>query len=335
MSDRRVVVVTGASGGVGRAVARGFGACGDRVALLARGDDGLAAAARDVRHAGGEAVPLTVDVADPDAVERAADEIEERLGPVDVWVNNAFVGALAPVAEMDAAEFRRIVEVTYLGYVHGTLAALRRMRPRDRGTIVHIGSALAYRAIPLQSAYCAAKHAIKGFHESLRCELLHAGSNVHTTMVQLPAMNTPQFDWVRSTMPRRPQPVPPIYQPELAAEAVRHAVEHPGRREFWVGGSTVGTILGNRIAPGLLDRYLARTGFGAQQTDEPHDPDAGNLWRPGDEAPGTDHGAHGRFDDRAHAGSPQLWASRHRGGLAAVAGGALAAGLLGLVRRRR
>ncbi|HEX2133597.1 MAG TPA: SDR family oxidoreductase [Actinophytocola sp.] len=335
MSDRRVVVVTGASGGVGRAVARGFGGCGDRVALLARGDDGLFAAAGDVRDAGGEALPLTVDVADADAVEQAAAEVEERLGPVDVWVNNAFVGALAPVAEMDAAEFRRITEVTYLGYVYGTMAALRRMRPRDRGTVVHIGSALAYRGIPLQAAYCGAKHAIKGFHEALRCELLHAGANVHTTMVQLPAMNTPQFDWVRSTLPRRPQPVPPIYQPELAAAAVRYAVEHPRRREYWVGGSTVGTILGNRLAPGLLDRYLARTGFGSQQTDEPHDPDPGNLWRPGDDAPGSDHGAHGRFDDQANAHSAQLWASRHRGQLGAVAGGALAAGLLGLVRRRR
>jgi NAD(P)-dependent dehydrogenase (short-subunit alcohol dehydrogenase family) len=330
MSSQRVVVVSGASGGVGRAVARRFAACGDRVALLARGDEGLEAAAEDVRAAGGEALPLAVDVADSDAVERAATEVEDRFGPVEVWVNNAFVGALAPVTELTPAEFRRITEVTYLGYVHGTMAALRRMLPRDRGTIVHIGSALAYRGIPLQSAYCGAKHAIKGFHESLRCELLHAKANVHTTMVQLPAVNTPQFDWMRSTMPRRPQPVPPIYQPEIAADAVLHAAEHPRRREYWVGGSTVGTIIGNRLAPGLLDRYLARTGFDAQQTDEPAGTGAGNLRRAGDT--GADHGAHGRFDEQAHARSAQLWASRHRGWLAGL-GTASAVAAAVLLRR--
>lgn len=329
---RRVVVVSGASGGVGRAVARRFAACGDRVALLARGEEGLEAAAEDVRAAGGEALPLAVDVADPDAVELAAAEVEARFGPISVWVNNAFVGALAPVTDLAPEEFRRITEVTYLGYVHGTMAALRRMLPRDRGTIVHIGSALAYRGIPLQSAYCGAKHAIKGFHESLRCELLHAKANVHTTMVQLPAMNTPQFGWMRSTMPRRPQPVPPIYQPEVAAEAVLHAASHPRRREYWVGGSTVATIIGNRLAPGLLDRNLARSGFGAQQTDEPGGSRSGNLWQPGDA--GADHGAHGRFDDQAHAESTQVWASRHRGWLtglgaaSAVVVGAVTAGLL-------
>jgi NAD(P)-dependent dehydrogenase (short-subunit alcohol dehydrogenase family) len=329
VNEQRVVVVSGASGGVGRAVARQFGACGDRVALLARGEEGLAAAAEEVRAAGGEALPLTVDVADADAVERAAAEVEERLGPVDVWVNNAFVGALAPVTDLTPAEFRRITEVSYLGYVHGTMAALRRMLPRDRGTIVHVGSALAYRGIPLQSAYCGAKHAIKGFHESVRCELRHAGANVHATMVQLPAMNTPQFDWMRVTMPRRPQPVPPIYQPETAAEAVVHAAAHPKRREYWVGGSTVGTIIGNRLAPGLLDRYLARTGFAAQQTDEPVGEGDGNLWRPHDED--ADHGSHGRFDDRAKPRSPEAWASRHKGqltGLGAVAAGAVTAVLL-------
>lgn len=334
MNERRVVVVSGASGGVGRAVARRFAACGDRVALLARGEEGLAAAAEDVRAAGGEPLPLTVDVADPEAVERAATEVEDRFGPVDVWVNNAFVGALAPVTDLAPAEFRRITEVTYLGYVYGTMAALRRMLPRDRGTIVHIGSALAYRGIPLQSAYCGAKHAIKGFHESVRCELLHAKANVHATMVQLPAMNTPQFDWMRATTPRRPQPVPPIYQPETAAEAVLHAAAHPRRREYWVGGSTVGTIIGNRLAPDLLDRYLARTGFDAQQTDEPTGTGAGNLWQPGDV--GADHGAHGRFDEQAHAGSTQLWASRHRGWLAGLgAAGAVVGGTLAAVVLRR
>jgi NAD(P)-dependent dehydrogenase (short-subunit alcohol dehydrogenase family) len=333
MSNQRVVVVSGASGGIGRAVARRFGARGDRVALFARGEEGLAAAAEDVQAAGGEALPLVVDVADPDAAERAAAEVEEKFGPVDVWVNNAFVGALAPVPDLSAEEFRRITEVTYLGYVYGTMTALRRMLPRDRGTIVHIGSALAYRGIPLQSAYCGAKHAIKGFHESVRCELLHTKANVHTTMVQLPAVNTPQFSWMRSTMPRKPQPVPPIYQPEIAAEAVLYAAEHPRRREYWVGGSTVGTIIGNRVAPGLLDRYLARTGFGAQQTDETSGSGAGNLWRPGDT--GTDPGAHGRFDEQAHAGSAQLWASRHRGRLAGFGTCAAAAGVLTAVLLRR
>ena len=330
--ERRVVVVSGASGGVGRAVARRFAACGDRVALLARGEEGLAAAAEDVRAAGGEPLPLSVDVADADAVESAAAEVEDRFGPIEVWVNNAFVGALAPVTDLSSAEFRRITEVAYLGYVYGTMSALRRMLPRDRGTIVQVGSALAYRGIPLQSAYCGAKHAIKGFHESIRCELLHAKANVYTTMVQLPATNTPQFGWMRSTMSRQPQPVPPIYQPEIAAEAVLHAATHPRRREYWVGGSTVGTIIGNRLAPGLLDRYLARTGFDAQQTDEPNEAGAGNLWQPGDE--GSDQGAHGRFDQQAHAGSAQLWASRHRvrlaglGAAGAAAGAALAAVLL-------
>jgi NAD(P)-dependent dehydrogenase (short-subunit alcohol dehydrogenase family) len=331
MSNQRVVVVSGASGGVGRAVARRFAACGDRVALLARGEEGLAAAAEDVRAAGGEALPLVVDVAEPDAVERAATEVEEKFGPIEVWVNNAFVGALAPVTELTPGEFRRVTEVTYLGYVHGTMAALRRMLPRDRGTIVHIGSALAYRGIPLQSAYCGAKHAIKGFHESVRCELLHAKANVHATMVQLPAVNTTQFGWMHSTMRRRPQPVPPIYQPEIAAAAVLYAAAHPRRREYWVGGSTVGTIIGNRVAPGLLDRYLARTGFDAQQTDETNFSGAGNLWQPGDT--GTDHGAHGRFDQQAHGRSAQLWASRHRGRLAGV--GAAAAGVLMAVLLRR
>jgi NAD(P)-dependent dehydrogenase (short-subunit alcohol dehydrogenase family) len=333
VSSGRVVVVTGASGGVGRAVARRFAAAGDRVALLARGADGLDAAADDVRAAGGTALALPVDVADAEAVDKAADEVARRWGPIDVWVNNAFVGELAPVTALTSAEVRRITEVTYLGYVHGTMTALRQMMPRDRGTIVHVGSALGYRGIPLQSAYCAAKHAIKGFHESLRCELLHARSGVRTTMVVLPALNTPQFDWVRSTLPRRAQPVPPIFQPEVAATAIVHAANHPRRREYWVGGSTVGTVLANRIAPGLLDRYLARTGFDSQQTDEPDRtarPD--NLRAPADDAPGSDHGAHGRFDDQAAGHSVQAWLSRHRGTVAGV-GAAVTALTAGLLRR--
>ncbi|MDA0566291.1 SDR family oxidoreductase [Streptomonospora sp. S1-112] len=326
----RTVVVTGASGGVGRAAARAFGARGDRVALLARGADGLAGAAADVRAAGGTPLEVPTDVADAAQVEHAAERAESELGPIDVWVNVAFTGVFAPVSQIEPAEFRRVTEVTYLGYVHGTKAALSRMLPRDRGAIVQVGSALAHRGIPLQSAYCAAKHAIHGFHESLRCELLHDGSGVAATMVHLPAMNTPQFDWVRSRLPQRAQPVPPIYQPEVAARAILRAADHPRRREYWVGASTVQTILGNRIAPGLLDRYLARGGYSAQQTGEPRDPDQpANLWEPADAAGGRDHGAHGSFDDRSRPASLQQWASRRAGRLAAAgAGTAAAAGYL-------
>src|SRR6266511_2378779 len=236
---QRVIVVTGASGGVGRAVARSFGARGDRVALLARGVDGLAGAARDVETAGGTALPLAVDVADHAAVDAAATHIEAELGPIDVWINDAFTSVFAPFTEIAPEEFKRVTEVTYLGYVHGTRAALRRMLPRDRGTIVQVGSALAYRGIPLQSAYCGAKHAIQGFHEAVRCELLHDKSSVQVTMVQLPAVNTPQFDWVLSRLRHRAQPVPPIYQPEVAARGIVYAADHPGRREYWVGCSTI------------------------------------------------------------------------------------------------
>jgi NAD(P)-dependent dehydrogenase (short-subunit alcohol dehydrogenase family) len=338
MAQERVVVVTGASAGVGRAVARRFAARGDRVALLARGDAGLDGAARDVRAAGGEPLAIAVDMADHAAVERAAERVERELGPIEVWVNNAFAGKIAPFTELRPEEFTRVTEVTYLGYVYGTQAALRRMLSRDRGVIVQVGSALAYRGIPLQSAYCGAKHAIQGFTESLRCELLHDNAHVSVTMVQLPAINTPQFDWAATTLPHRAQPVPPIYQPEVAAAAVLYAADHPRRREYWVGMSTVLTLLANKFAPGVLDRYLARTGYRAQQTEAPHrTDDRSNLWRPVDDAGGADHGAHGRFDQRAHATSPQLWASRHRGLLtgACAVGVGLAAAWRGSSRRCR
>jgi NAD(P)-dependent dehydrogenase (short-subunit alcohol dehydrogenase family) len=327
-------VVTGASAGLGRAIAREFAKRGDRVALLARGEDGLEGAAADVEKAGGTALPLSVDVADAEAVEAAAGRIEEQLGPIDVWVNNAFSSIFARSWDVEPAEFRRTTEVSYLGFVHGTLAALRRMRPRDRGAIVQIGSALAYRGIPLQSAYCGSKHAIQGFTESLRCELLAEHSGVRVTMVQMPALNTPQFGWVRSRLRRHAQPVPPIYQPEVGARAAVHAADHPGRREYWVGGTTVATILANAVAPGLLDRYLARTGLSGQQTGEPHDPsDPGNLSTPRDEAPGSDEGAHGEFDEQSHPRSLQVWASQHHGAVAA--GLAAAATAAAAVRRRR
>ncbi|MBP2326633.1 NAD(P)-dependent dehydrogenase (short-subunit alcohol dehydrogenase family) [Kibdelosporangium banguiense] len=330
----KVVVITGASGGVGRAVARAFARRGDRVALIARGQSGLDSAAADVRAAGGQPLVVAADVADHNAVEATAERVERELGPIDVWVNDAFVGVFAPVTEIEPAEFRRVTEVSYLGYVHGTKAALKRMLPRDRGVIVQVGSALAYRGIPLQSAYCGAKHAIQGFHESLRCELLHAKSGVRVTMVQLPATNTPQFGWVLSRLPRRAQPVPPIYQPEVAARAIMHAADHPRRRERWVGMSTVATLLGDKLIPGLLDHYLARSGYASQQTSAPRDPQQpANLWKPADDRSGTDQGAHGDFDDTAHAHSAQLWMAEHPG---VVAGAALAIGLgiAGVVRGR-
>jgi NAD(P)-dependent dehydrogenase (short-subunit alcohol dehydrogenase family) len=326
MSDVQTVVVTGASAGIGRAVACAFGARGANVALLARGEDGLEGAAKDVEARGGTPLSIPVDVSDYAAVDAAAARVVARFGGIDVWVNDAFSSIFAPFWQIDPEEFRRTTEVSYLGYVHGTRAALDRMLPRDHGVVVQVGSALAYRGIPLQSAYCGAKHAIQGFTESLRCELLHRHSAVRVTMVQMPAVNTPQFGWVRSRLRRHAQPVPPIYQPELAARAVLYAADHPKRREYWVGGTTAATLLANAVAPGLLDRYLARTGFSAQQTDEPHDPtDAGNLFRPMDAAGEPDAGAHGEFDDRAHRRSPQLWASQHHGLLGAAAASLAAA----------
>jgi NAD(P)-dependent dehydrogenase (short-subunit alcohol dehydrogenase family) len=329
----KTVVVTGASGGIGRASARAFAARGDTVALLARGEKGLAAAARDVERAGGHAVVIPVDVADSAAVFAAAERVETECGPIDVWVNVAFTSVFAPFVEVRPEEYRRVTEVSYLGYVYATMAALKYMKPRDSGTIVQVGSALAYRGIPLQTAYCGAKHAIQGFHEALRCELLHDKSHVRVTMVQMPAVNTPQFSWVLSRLPRHAQPVAPIYQPELAARAVLYAAEHPRRREYWVGASTVATLAANAVAPGLLDRYLGRTGIKAQQTGQPKDPDApANLWDPADAADGEDFGSHGIFDAKSHTRDPQLWASQHHGVLGAAAA-ALASGFA--VRRWR
>jgi NAD(P)-dependent dehydrogenase (short-subunit alcohol dehydrogenase family) len=310
-------MVTGASAGVGRATAIAFAHQGARVGLLARGRAGLEGARRDVEAAGGRGLVLEADVADPQAVEAAAVRLEETFGPIDVWVNNAMVSVLSPVKEMQPDEFRRVTEVTYLGVVYGTLSALRRMLPRDRGAIIQVGSTLAYRGIPLQSAYCAAKHAIQGFCDSLRSELLHDASRVRLTMVQLPALNTPQFDWVKSRVTHRAQPVPPIFQPEVAADAIVWAAAHD-RREIFVGLPTVAGILGSRVAAGIADRYLALFGYGSQQTEEPDDPDRPyNLWTPVDA--GRDYGAHGRFDERATATSWQLWATKRRGALAAAA----------------
>jgi NAD(P)-dependent dehydrogenase (short-subunit alcohol dehydrogenase family) len=303
-----------------------FGGRGAKVALLARGEAGLNGAAEDVRQAGGHALPIPTDVADYQQVVTAAERVERELGPIDVWVNVAFTSVFAPFTEIEPDEFKRVMEVNLLGFVHGTKVALARMLPRDRGTIVQTGSALAYRGIPLQSAYCASKHAIQGMHDSLRTELLHNKSNVHVTMVQMPAVNTPQFDWVLSRLPKKAQPVPPIYQPEVAADAIGYAAEHPKRREYWVGGSTAATLIGNKFAAGLLDRYLARTGFQSQQTEQARDQDqAANLWKPADGSDGRDYGAHGRFDDRSHQRSLQVWASQHHGLLGAVAAGTVAA----------
>jgi NAD(P)-dependent dehydrogenase (short-subunit alcohol dehydrogenase family) len=288
-------------------VAQEFGAAGDAVGLLARGETGLEGAVKDVEAAGGRAFAVPTDVADYDQVEAAATRIEATLGPIDIWVNVAFSSVFAPFSQISMAEFRRTTDVTYLGFVHGTKAALDRMLPRDAGTIVQVGSALAYRGIPLQSAYCGAKHAVQGFNESLRCELMHDGSKVRTTMVHLPAVNTPQFDWVLSKLPHHPQPVAPIYQPEVIADAIRYAAEHPDRREYYVGSSAVATILGDKVASGLLDRFLARTGYSSQQTAEPVGADRpANLWEPADGVGGRDFGAHGSFDSQARSRSWQV-----------------------------
>lgn len=310
---RRVVVVTGASAGLGRSIVREFARKGADVALIARGVDGLEGAKREVEQAGGRALIFPIDVADAEAVENAAKETEEKLGPIDVWVNNAMNSVFSPVKEMKPDEYKRVTEVTYLGQVYGALSALKRMLPRNAGSIIFVGSALAYRGIPLQSAYCAAKHAIEGFFDSLRTELMHDNSNVNVSMVQLPAMNTTQFKFVKTRLPNKPRPMGTIYQPEIAAEAIEYASRNP-RREYYVGWPTVKAIVGNKIAPWFADWVLSRNGFKGQMTNEPEDPQRKhNLWQP---LPG-DHGAHGSFDEKSRDFSAVTWASLHRGAVAA------------------
>jgi short-subunit dehydrogenase len=328
-SNAEVVVVTGASAGVGRATARAFGARGASVGLIARGRDGLEAARREIEAAGGRALVLPVDVADAAQVEAAADRVEAAFGPIDVWVNDAMLTVFGPVHAISAAEFRRVTEVTYLGTVHGTMAALKRMRPRNRGAIVQVGSALAYRSIPLQAPYCGAKSAIRGFTDALRCELLHDGSAVHLTMVQLSAFNTPQFDWARNHMDREPQPLPPIFQPEVAADAIVWAAHHR-RREVWVGWPAVKAILGNRVMPGVLDRMMARSAYAGQLSGRPMSPGRpDNLWQA---VPG-DHGARGRFSERARAHSWQFWLTSHAAPVAGASAAALLIGALAIGMR--
>lgn len=326
MKRNQVVMVTGASAGLGRAIAHAFAKRGARIGLIARNPEALEACRKEVEKLGGKALVLPLDVSDAKAVDAAAERLEDAYGPLEVWVNNAMLSVFSPVREMKPEEYKRVTEVTYLGYVYGTMAALRRMLPRDRGTIIQVGSALSVRSIPLQSAYCAAKHAIIGFTDSLRCELYHDHSNVRLSVVQMPAMNTMQFTWVKSRLPDKPQPVPPIFEPEVAAEVVVHAaeVDRP-RREYWVGAPTVQAILGQMVIPGLLDRYLGKTGIKAQQTGTPDDPDRrNNLW---EYVPG-EHSAHGPFDDRSHDFSPQVFADLHRewfvgAGLLLLAGAAV------------
>lgn len=328
MTSSEVVVVTGASAGVGRATARTFAERGAQVGLLARGAEGLEGARKDVEARGGRALAVPTDVADAEAVEAAAQRVEDEFGPIDVWIKNAMTTVFAPFTQITPEEYRRVTEVTYLGYVHGTMAALRRMIPRDRGTIVQVGSALAHRGIPLQAAYCGAKHAIKGLTESLRTELRHDGSKVHVVMVQLPGLNTPQFNVSRTRLSRHQQPMPPIYQPEFAAEAILWAARSR-RREVYVGVPAVMTILGNKLAPWLAERYLARTGYDSQQTDDPVDPERPDYLF--ESVPG-DRGAHGVFDEEARESDLQLWATKNRGWLA-LAGTGLVGITCALVRK--
>ena len=313
-SPKDTVVITGASAGLGRAIACQFAKRGANIGLLARGRQGLEAAKREVESLGGKALALPTDVSDANAVEAAAAQVDSAFGSINIWINNAMVSVFSPVKEMTPEEYKRVTDVTYLGVVNGTLAALRRMLPRDEGKIVQIGSALAYRSIPLQSAYCAAKHAIIGFTDSLRCELIHDRSRIGISVVHMPALNTPQFSWVKSRLKNKAQPVPPIYEPEVGARAVYWAAHHD-RAEVYVGGSTVEAIVGNKVAPRLLDQYLGRTGYDSQQTAEPENPDRrNNLWDPvdGDE----DFGSHGSFDSRAKPFSFQVWADLRRSWIA-------------------
>jgi NAD(P)-dependent dehydrogenase (short-subunit alcohol dehydrogenase family) len=322
-TKQEVVVITGASAGVGRATAQLFGRRRAKVALIARGVEGLEAAKREIEASGGEAIVLPLDVADHDAIENAASEVERAFGPIDIWINNAMLSVYSPIVEMTPDEFRRVTDVTYLGYVWGTLAALRRMKPRNRGTIVQVGSALAYRGIPLQSAYCAAKHAVQGFHDSLRSELIHDKSDVKVVMVQMPALNTPQFRWVKSRLPRKAKPLGTIFQPEVAAEAILFAA-YSNRRELNVGWPASQAIIGNNFFPSLGDWYLAKNAYDGAMTDEPEEPGrADNLWSP---VPG-DAGAHGAFDDTAVDRSVELELNKNRGWIA-LGIGALAAALL-------
>jgi short-subunit dehydrogenase len=330
---RPVVAITGATAGVGRAVARAFARQGADIGLIARDLDGLENAAAEVSLDGGNVVVAPTDVANADEVEQAATTIEQQLGPIDVWVNDAMTAVFAPFLEVSADEYERVTRVTYLGAVNGTRAALSRMVPRDSGRVIQVGSALAYRGIPLQSAYCGSKHAIKGFTDSVRTELMHDGSAVTVGMVQLPAMNTPQFRIVRSRMAKKPMPVPPIYAPEIAAKAIVWMAGHPRRRELWVGGITSATILASRVVPGLLDHYLARTGFDSQLTDQPADRSAeDNLYQP----VSSDQGAHGDFDKMEHDHSPMTTLAMHRATTAAAAAGAVVAGIgaVAIARRR-
>jgi NAD(P)-dependent dehydrogenase (short-subunit alcohol dehydrogenase family) len=314
-SQHEVVVVTGASGGIGRAAAREFARPGVRIALLARGERGLDGVRREVEYAGAEALVIPTDVADELQVEAAAATVEATWGRIDVWVNNAMATIFGPVSALTGGEIKRATEVTYLGAVYGTLAALKRMRARDRGVIVQVGSALAYRGIPLQAPYCAAKHALRGFTDSLRCELLHDRSNVHLTTVHLSAFNTPQFDWALNLVGKRPMPVPPIFQPELAARAIVWASRHR-RREVFVGWPAVKAVVGNKLVPGVIDRMLAKSGYDGQITPEPLPPTAcSNLYAPCD----TNPGAHGRFDREARTDSMQWWLTSHRGLVAGMA----------------
>ncbi len=329
-SIREVVVITGASGGVGRAVARRFARDGARIGLIARGPRGLAAAAEEVKELGGEALVLPLDVADAGRVEEAASAVEEAFGPIDVWVNDAMVTVYAEFLDIEPDEFRRATDVTYHGMVWGTRAALQRMVPRNRGTIVQVCSAMSYRGIPLQSPYCGAKHACKGFTESVITELLHRKSKVRVSMIQLPGLNTTQFTWGRTKLPKQTMPVPPIYQPEIAADAVHYAAHHK-RRQIFVGIPTVLNILGERTAPWLLDHYLARMGFDSQMTDHDLDPTGhDNLFEPVDE----DRGAHGPFDDQAHSVSPQYELAKRRGLVLGAAGAAIAGATAAALLRR-
>lgn len=314
----KVVVITGASAGLGRAIARQFGRHGARIGLLARGEEGLEAARREVEERGGKALAIPTDVSESEQVEAAAKKVEDAFGPIDVWINNAMVSVFSPLREIEPAEFKRVTEVTYLGQVYGSMAALKSMMPRNSGTIIMVGSALAYRGIPLQSAYCGAKHGIHGFFESLRAELIHDESNINLSMVQLPAMNTTQFGFVKSRLPKKPRPMGTIYEPEVAARAIFDTVLNP-QREVYVGMPTAQTIIGNKVLPGWLDKHLAETGYEGQQTDEPEDPDRGhNLWEP---IPG-DHGARGEFDAQAWDFSPKFWAATHKWAASLVAAAA-------------